>query len=190
MSLSFYQPTDGFFERAHPVVKLLCLLAAFVPPFLGEHPFEVMPYFLFLFLAAFMARAGRNILKIYKLMIILFIMSLLLWTIFHPGQTRMISLGSFHVHKESVLYGITIGLRLNCFMLAAVIFAVVTICNLISNFQTELWSKFWHFFIWLILTVGIVTTIWFTVGGLFDLRKMFQRLGKIIRDDTDDGTVQ
>lgn len=61
MSLAFYHPTGGFFERVHPVSKLISLAAAFVPPFFGTEPVEVLPYLALLFLAAlfFWPEQGR-----------------------------------------------------------------------------------------------------------------------------------
>ena len=77
-------------------------------------------------MATLLARAGNNLLRMYKLMIILFIMSTILWTFFYRGQTVLFTFGSITIMKESVLYGITIGIRLNCFVLAAIIFLTCT----------------------------------------------------------------
>ena len=76
-----------------------------------------------------------------------------------------------------------------CVILTAVTFVLVTVYNLVCDVETELWARFWHLFVWLILIVGIVTTTWFTIGGLYNLKKMFKRLSTIVRDDADDGTV-
>ena len=37
--------------------------------------------------------------------------------------------------------------------------------------------------------LSALTTIWFTIGGLQDLKKMFSLLKTIKRNDLDDGTV-
>ena len=126
MTLAFYYRTQSFFERIHPVSKLLALIAAFVPPFFGQNPRQIIHYFLLLFLSALLARAGKNLLRIYKLMIILFIMSTILWTFFYRGQTVLFTIGSITIMEESLLYGITIGIRLNCFVLATIIFLTCT----------------------------------------------------------------
>ena len=72
----------------------------------------------------------------------------------------------------------------------AIIFVGVTIYNVAFDVKTELWAEFWHLFAWLILSLGILTTVWFTCGGLIDLSRMFRRLSTLVRDDTDDGTVE
>lgn len=126
MSLAFYRPTGGFFEQVNPVSKLVALLAAFVPPFFGDSPVEILPYFALLFSAALSARAGANLVRIYKLMILLFVMSVVLWSFFYRGHTVLYLIGPLAITKESLLYGITIGIRLNCFVLAAIIFLTST----------------------------------------------------------------
>ena len=126
MRLAFYHPTGGFFERANPVSKLISLVAAFVPPFFGSEPGQVLPYFALLFFTALLAQAGKNLLRVCKLMIILFVMSVVLWTFFYAGCTPLYTVGPVVIMKESVLYGTTIGIRLNCFILAAIIFLTST----------------------------------------------------------------
>lgn len=71
------------------------------------------------------------------------------------------------------------------------IFVVFTVWNLISPWPTEWWVKYWHVVgIWLPLVIGIVTTIWFTWGGVRDLRRMFKQLRTARRDERDDGMVE
>ena len=126
MSLSLYKHTGSFFERVHPVTKTVGLVLAFVPPFLGGSPNEILPYFILLLLAAALGRSWSGIRRVATLMLILFVMSLVLWSIFHPGQTVLFQLGPAKFYKESLNYGVTVGLRLNCFIVATVIFLVAT----------------------------------------------------------------
>ncbi len=71
----------------------------------------------------------------------------------------------------------------------SVVFVVGTIYNLVRDVPDESWGRFWHFYIWIVLISGVCTTIWFTIGGCFDLRDMFRHLGSAKRDESDDGTV-
>jgi SSS family solute:Na+ symporter len=58
-----------------------------------------------------------------------------------------------------------------------VIFVVFTIWNLIHSWPVSWWTKYWHIVgIMLPLAVGVITTVWFTIGGLRDLRILFKRL--------------
>ncbi|MBU2548561.1 MAG: energy-coupling factor transporter transmembrane protein EcfT [Proteobacteria bacterium] len=122
MSLTLYLPRGGFFERIHPVVKLLALVVSFSPPFLGRHPWPVLGYLIFLVLAALWGRTGTNLARMWKLMIVLVVMSVVLWTLFQAGPTRWAAWGPLVVTREGLLYGLTAGLRLDCFIVAAIIF--------------------------------------------------------------------
>ena len=74
----------------------------------------------------------------------------------------------------------------------AVVFIGGCIYNYIINPDVDesTWGKFWHFYVWLSVVLGVITTIWFTIGGLVDLKALFRRLGKMDRDESDDGTVE
>jgi SSS family solute:Na+ symporter len=69
-------------------------------------------------------------------------------------------------------------------------FIVITLINLVSPWSDRAWWR-WVMFnnIWLPIVVGVITTIWFTIGGLRDLKRLFARLRAKPRDAQDDGTV-
>jgi solute:Na+ symporter, SSS family len=67
---------------------------------------------------------------------------------------------------------------------------VTTIHFTIHPTSTEWWIKFWHFYIVMQFVIGIPATIWFTVGGIVDIRDLFRRLATAVRDDKDDGRVE
>ncbi|MCX7049166.1 MAG: energy-coupling factor transporter transmembrane component T [Candidatus Sumerlaeota bacterium] len=126
MSLAFYKPTGGFFERAHPAMKILCLILAFLPPFFTRGPLEALPYLILLFAVALISGCAPNLRRVAPIMAILFVMSVALWSLFHKGQTIVFSLGPIALTKEGALYGIMIGIRLSCFILSALIFLTST----------------------------------------------------------------
>ena len=70
-------------------------------------------------------------------------------------------------------------------------FAVVTILNLIypARFPTAWWASFWHIYIMSIFCLGVPITIWFTVGGILDIKGLFRTLADADRDVQDDGRV-
>jgi SSS family solute:Na+ symporter len=68
-------------------------------------------------------------------------------------------------------------------------FLVVTVMNLVVEFPYAWWSRFWHFYIWLYFIISVPATIWFTIGGIHDIRALFRELSTIERDHTDDGRV-
>jgi len=74
-------------------------------------------------------------------------------------------------------------------VLWAVLFVVGTFGARIFELDEGLWAKFWHFYVWMGIALGAVTTIWLTVGGIADLRNLFRRLSTMTRDNTDDGEI-
>lgn len=72
-----------------------------------------------------------------------------------------------------------------------VIFAVVAIWNLaFYRWSKEAWaSYFWIMNVVVPLIMGAITSVWFTIGGISDLRKMFKKLSSMERNAADDGRV-
>jgi hypothetical protein len=69
-------------------------------------------------------------------------------------------------------------------------FVGVLIWNAISPWPTEWWSS--YFFITLIVVgiiVGSVSTVWFMIGGIKDIRRLFRDLAKRVDNPLDDGWV-
>ncbi len=52
------------------------------------------------------------------------------------------------------------------------------------------WVRFWWWFVWIHLGVSVVIVVWFTVGGIRDVRRLFRDLASAGRDDRDDGVVR
>jgi solute:Na+ symporter, SSS family len=71
-----------------------------------------------------------------------------------------------------------------------VMFVVISIWNLFQPWPTRWWANYWHIVLILVpLSVGSVTTVWFTWGGLRDLFRAFAALKVMHRDKRDDGMV-
>ena len=70
-----------------------------------------------------------------------------------------------------------------------IIFFAVLLYNFKYGISAEAWAPFWHFFIWMVVIIASLTAIWFTAGGLIDLKKMFRRLKTMKRDHFDDGEL-
>jgi len=70
------------------------------------------------------------------------------------------------------------------------VFVVVSFWNLARPWPVAWWSRYWHVVGVLVpLAVGVLTTVWFTWGGLRDLRRLFAALRTLRRDAQDDGRV-
>jgi SSS family solute:Na+ symporter len=77
-------------------------------------------------------------------------------------------------------------------MFQMAVFILVVLVNTIFGVWSEegwfLYFKYWGIYFNTIL-IGTVTTIWFTIGGTLDLRRLFQRLKKLQVNPLDDGRV-
>ncbi|MDD5727188.1 MAG: hypothetical protein PHV59_01370 [Victivallales bacterium] len=70
-------------------------------------------------------------------------------------------------------------------------FVGVLIWNAIDPWPAEWWS--WYFFINVVVVgiiIGTVSTVWFIIGGVIDLRRLFKDLGKRVDNPLDDGWVE
>jgi Na+/proline symporter len=70
-------------------------------------------------------------------------------------------------------------------------FVGVLIWNAISPWPAEWWS--WYFFITVIVVgiiVGSISTVWFMIGGITDIRRLFKDLAKRVDNPLDDGWVE
>ncbi len=70
------------------------------------------------------------------------------------------------------------------------IFTVGTIYNLTHDVGDASWATFWRWFVAVQFAMAGVVFVWFTLGGLRDLKDMFARLRTLERDADDDGFVR
>jgi SSS family solute:Na+ symporter len=69
------------------------------------------------------------------------------------------------------------------------LFLVVTGFNLYRPWSDAWWVGFWRVWVLVVLSAAIAVTLWFTIGGLGDLRWLFAELRRRRADPTDDGRL-
>ncbi len=69
-------------------------------------------------------------------------------------------------------------------------FMVFSVINLLYPVSDAVWARY-HFINSILIPVcfSLPVTIWFTVGGIKDIKALFKALGTVARDATDDGRV-
>jgi SSS family solute:Na+ symporter len=67
------------------------------------------------------------------------------------------------------------------------IFIVGTIYNLTHPASDAIWMRFWKVYVILYLAASSLVIVWFTIGGLRDMKQMFRDLATMQRDEEDDG---
>ncbi len=73
-----------------------------------------------------------------------------------------------------------------------IVFAVITLWNIPESWRwpESRWIAFWRVTaIWLPFVIAMVMVVWFTWGGLRDIKQLFARLRTTQRNALDDGTV-
>ena len=71
-----------------------------------------------------------------------------------------------------------------------VVFIIGCTAQVFHPFSKDSWIQFWLWkSIWIPLPIGIITTIWFTIGCTRDMRTFFRTLRGERVDLADDGTV-
>jgi len=100
-------------------------------------------------------------------------------------RLRMLGMGREFTRSDRVLYWVT-------YVWVAVwtlVFIVGTVINLTRDVGDPAWAEFWQVYVYLMLAVSGIVTVWFAVGGFNDIRAMLKRLAVMRRDDHDDGWV-
>jgi SSS family solute:Na+ symporter len=70
------------------------------------------------------------------------------------------------------------------------LFIAGTVINLTRDVGDAAWAHFWQGYVYLMVVVSGIVTLWFAVGGFRDIRAMLGRLAVMRRDDQDDGWVR
>ncbi len=80
-------------------------------------------------------------------------------------------------------------LLMTCWSMSFFVAAIVAVTwNVFDRWPKQWWANYFSITgVWVTLVVGAITSVWFTVGGVLDLRKLFKRLQNARRDPADDG---
>ena len=70
-----------------------------------------------------------------------------------------------------------------------VVFVVGTVLNLTREVSTAAWLGFWRTYTMIFLAASILVIVWFSVGGLINLKEMIATLKVMKRDHADQGFV-
>jgi len=99
--------------------------------------------------------------------------------------TDIFKVGAEFTQGDKILF---IGSYAYIFLFFAV-FMVGTVYMLSTDISDVAWGKFWWWFCVVILLMTAVITAWVSIGGIKNLRELYEMLGSIKRDEHDDGTV-
>ena len=70
-----------------------------------------------------------------------------------------------------------------------VVFIVGTIYNLSNFVSDESWMNYWKYHVYINIIFSFIVIVWFTAGGLIDIKNMLRSLKFSKRDDSDSGWI-
>ncbi len=126
MNIFLYLDRDTPIHRLDPRTKLISALILFVICLCFNHPLYVAGISAGIGMLARWAGAWPNFWKLRFILLLLLLFSFLIWPFFVSGPTRWFSWGALQLSRESVFYGLAMGLRLSTFVAIGLIFLSTT----------------------------------------------------------------
>jgi len=69
------------------------------------------------------------------------------------------------------------------------VFGAVLVIRIFVDIPDPIWSAYWKYSTWMNIVLAVATMVWFTIGGVMDMKKMFRKLESKRLDTTDDGEL-
>ena len=129
--LSLYINKETVISRIDARAKIVGTVALFVVALSFNHPIYLA---CLLGLEAWLVAASRSLVNIKRvrfLMVLLFVFGALMWTLFLREGPLLFRLGPISVHRESVVYGVGMGMRLVAMVVAGLVFLS---CTMVEEF--------------------------------------------------------
>ena len=117
-----YLDRDTWVHRLDPRTKMFLLLGSFVFAFLYVNPLYGLGVLAVVLLFGASARVLVNLRRIWFVLFMIGVMSVIMWSIFASGETTLF----LFVEQESVLYGVGIAIRIIVTVVAGMIFLSTT----------------------------------------------------------------
>ncbi len=126
MNIFLYLDKGTWVHRLDPRTKMIGMLIVFAICLCFNHPLYMAAMSIGLMVIALSAKALPNFWRLRLILTLLIVFSTVMWPFFAKGPTPLWSLGFLHVSKESLLYGLAMGLRLATFVATGLIFLSTT----------------------------------------------------------------
>jgi SSS family solute:Na+ symporter len=98
---------------------------------------------------------------------------------------RVLGMGREFTRSDKVIYVATYAWTASW----VVVFVVGTVLNLTRSVDAAAWMHFWKTYVMIYLVASILVIVWFSVGGIIDLKEMIRTLRVMKRDHADTGFV-
>lgn len=123
-----YLDHDTWVHRLHPLVRLLGMVAVFVAAFAAERPLGQLPIIGALTVLLIGTGSLTNLHRLRYLFVLIFVMTLLIWTFFYgpDGRPPLLAWGPILVSQTAPWFALGMALKLDCFLASGVLFLSVT----------------------------------------------------------------
>ena len=122
MDPSLYLDRDTWVHRLDPRTKMFLLLGMFVLPFVFLNPLYELAVLVLVLLFGYAAKVLVNLWRIWFILVVIAIFTIVLWSIFGTGRTPLF----LFVEREALLYGVAIAIRIDTTIIAGMIFLSTT----------------------------------------------------------------
>ena len=74
--------------------------------------------------------------------------------------------------------------------LQVLVFVIGTTIALTVGIEQSFWLSFWKVYVLILIVLSAIVIVWFTIGGIRDMKRMTSALATMERDPDDDGRVR
>lgn len=115
-------------HRLHPLVRLLGMFAVFVAAFIVERPLWQAPLIAGVLVLLAWTGSLSNLRRLRALFVLIFIMTLLVWTLFYgpDGRPPLLVLGPILVSRTAPWFALGMALKLDLFLASGLLFLSTT----------------------------------------------------------------
>jgi len=126
MPLFLYVDRPSAVHRLHPIVKLLGMLSLFFATFVSDRPTVALPVTLAVVILIGIVHAWPNIRRLRILLAMVFITTLIVWTLFFRGGTPLLTFGPISISAAGIEFALGMALKLVTFLGIGVVFLSTT----------------------------------------------------------------
>ena len=126
MSLFLYLERDSPLHRLHPIVKVAGMLCLFIAAFVSDRPTAVLPVTVGVAGLIALVRAWTNVRRLRVLFVMVFIMTLLIWSLFYRGGVPIAAWGPISISAAGMRFALAMALKLVTFLGIGVVFLSTT----------------------------------------------------------------
>jgi energy-coupling factor transport system permease protein len=126
MPLFLYIERSTPLHRLHPLVKLIGMLCLFIAAFVNDRPLWLLPVSAAVAALIFAARALPNVRRLRLLLVLVFVMTFVVWTLFYRGGTPGLAWGPIGLSSAGAEFALGMALKLTTFLAAGIVFLSTT----------------------------------------------------------------